>query len=302
MLRRYTVNTLFYLFIFITPFTYGKADNVNNIALETLSGEITTLSKLAEGKPMYIKFWATWCQPCMEQMPHFQRLQQKYSDKIKILAVNININENRQYIFDVITKNGLTMPVLLDKEGKLSEALGLVGTPFSVLINTDNNIVYTTHESNEVLDTFVDKLANGSKLASKSSKNITAEEKKNILNPWLKGTHTLFFTATWCDWYLKDSRPQMANSCEAVQSAISKIQTHSDVKQWHGFVNHLWTDNKALTDFTQLYNITFPFDIDTHGVLFSHFNIRSIPTLIKIENGKVIKKLSGNEITTLYRK
>ena len=74
-------------------------------------------------------------------MPHFQSLQKKYGDKINILAVNININENMKYIDDVIAKNGLTMPIFLDKEGKLSEALGLVGTPFSVLINTDNDIV-----------------------------------------------------------------------------------------------------------------------------------------------------------------
>jgi|GEM_PF-4323689 len=131
-------------------------------------------------------------------MPHFQSLQDKYGDKINILAVNININESVKYFEDVVTKNGLSMLVLLDQKGKLSEALGLVGTPFSVLINTDNDIVYTTHESSTVLDTFVDKLAGESKLASKSSKIITVEEKASIIEPWMEGNHT-FFTATWCD-------------------------------------------------------------------------------------------------------
>lgn len=265
------------------------------------SNKTVTLSKFDETKPTYIKLWATWCKPCMEQMPHFQSLQEKYGDQINILAVNININENIKYIDDVITKNGLTMPVLLDKQGKLSEALGLVGTPFSVLINTDNNIVYTTHESNSVLDTFVNKLANGSKLASESSQAVTAEEKKSILKPWLEGSHTLFFTATWCDWYLKDSRPEMAKSCEAIQTNINKLYDQFEDKEWHGFVNHLWTDNKALTDFSQLYNINFPFDIDTNGVLFTHFNIRSIPTIIRIEDGKVIETMTSEEIQKRYK-
>ncbi len=157
------------------------------------SNKVVNLSMFNESKPIYIKLWATWCKPCMEQMPHFQRIQEKYGDKINIFAVNININENMKYIDDVVTKNGLTMPVLLDKEGKLSEALGLVGTPFSVLINTNNKIVYTTHESNNVLDTFIGKLANGSKLAGEDSKVITAEEKKSIIKPWKEGNHTLFF-------------------------------------------------------------------------------------------------------------
>lgn len=265
------------------------------------SNKAVNLSIFDETKPTYIKLWATWCKPCMEQMPHFQRIQEKYSDRINILAVNININENMKYIDDVINQNELTMPVLLDKDGKLSEALGLVGTPFSVLINTDNNIVYTTHESDTVLDTFVDKLANGSKLASESSKIITVEEKKNIIKPWLEGNHTLFFTATWCDWYLKDSRPEMASKCKEAQSNITQLYDKSEAKEWHGFVNHLWTDKKTLTDFTQLYDISFPFDIDTNGVLFTYFNIRSIPTIIKIEDGQVIKRITGDEIKKLFK-
>jgi hypothetical protein len=93
----------------------------------------------------------------------------------------------------------------------------------------------------------------------------------------------------------------MANSCEEIQSNITKLYDIADGKKWHGFVNHLWTDNKALSDFTQLFNITFPFDIDIGGVLFTHFNIRSIPTIIKIADGKVIETISGDEIKKLYK-
>jgi thiol-disulfide isomerase/thioredoxin len=107
--------------------------------------------------------------------------------------------------------------------------------------------------------------------------------------------------ATWCDWYLKDSRPEMASKCKEVQSNITQLYDKSEAKEWHGFVNHLWTDKKTLTDFTQLYDISFPFDIDTNGVLFTYFNIRSIPTIIKIEDGKVIKRITGDEIKKLFK-
>lgn len=263
-------------------------DFANNNAID--------LHNFEKSKPTYIKFWATWCQPCMQQMPHFQSINEKYSDKINILAINININEDSQYIKNVISKFALTMPILLDNEGQLAVALGLVGTPFSVLINTDDDIVYTTHESDKILDTFLDKLAQGQKLKSANAELLTKQKRNEIIAPWNKGEHLLFFSATWCDWYLEDSRPEMAKECKNIQSNINALHDQSKNLPWHGFVNHLWTDQKALLDFTDLYNIQIPFDIDAGGVLFNHFNIRKIPTMIKIENGNETNRWVGEEI------
>ncbi len=286
-----------FTFVYVMFLATAFATDIDNIKLiDFKTKQTVTLSDLDKTKPIYIKLWATWCKPCMEQMPHFQDITQEYGDKINVLAINININETMEYIGDVITKNDLTMPVLLDKNGKLSEALGLVGTPYSVLINTDNKIVYTTHESNNVLDTFIAKLAEGSKLASQSNTVGAVEAKEAIIKPYLKGSHTLFFTATWCDWYLADSRPKMAEQCKAIQSTISQFDQQEEGEAMQGFVNHLWTDKKALEDFVQLYDIDFPVKVDDDGVLFTHFNVRNIPMVIKIENGKVIERLTGKEI------
>jgi len=283
------------LFIFST---LANASDFKKIQLTDFrTNTLMDLSTIDKSKPTYIKMWATWCKPCIEQMLHFQSINEKYGDKINILAINININEDNKYIENVIAKFGLTMPVLIDNEGQLGIELGLVGTPFSVLINTDNNIVYTTHQSDNILETFVDKLAKGQKLESKSSNLLTEKDKESIIEPWKKGDHILFFSATWCDWYLKDPRPDMATHCKNIQSNIDNLYQKPNNIEWHGFVNHLWTDKKALEDFTKLYNIIeFPFEIDISGVLFNYFNIREIPTIIKIENGKVIKRLTGDEI------
>lgn len=184
------------------------------------------------------------------------------------------------------------MPVLLDNEGQLGVELGLVGTPYSVLINTDNNSVYTTHESDKKLDIFIEKLANGEKLASSGDKAITELAKQRLIKPWTQGEHILFFTATWCDWYLADSRPKMAKNCAQVQSQFTDIYQQTIDKPWHGFVNHLWTDEKALADFTKQYDLKIEFDIDSYGVLFNHFNIRTIPTIIKIKDGEVVEQIT----------
>ena len=170
--------------IFSTFITLANASDFKKIPLTDFkTNTVIDLSTIDKTKPTYIKMWATWCQPCMEQMPHFQKTYEKYKNKINILAINININENTQYIDHVISQFGLTMPVLLDNEGQLAVVLGLVGTPYSVLINTDQNIVYTTHESDNILDTFIEKLAKGQKLESKSSATLTEHDKNLIIAP-----------------------------------------------------------------------------------------------------------------------
>jgi hypothetical protein len=81
------------------------------------------------------------------------------------------------------------MPVLLDNEGQLGVTFGLVRTACSVLINTDEDIVYTTHESDKILDTFIDKLAQEQNLKSKSSDLLTEQQNKVLSTSGKKGSY-----------------------------------------------------------------------------------------------------------------
>lgn len=251
-----------------------------------------TVRNIANDKPTYLKLWATWCKPCMEQMPHFAELHQKYGEQVNFVAVNININENHKAISDVIKQFSLKMPVLLDNEGQLGVALGLVGTPYSVLTNAQGGVVYTSHESDKNLDRLISMLAQGQNLPASKVEVVSAAEKQQILKPWLQGEHLLFFTATWCDWYLADTRPNMALACKQAQTDLNKLAAQLPKQSWHGIVNHLWTDDKALNDFNQLYQMNVKFSIDTAGVLFNEYKISSIPTLLKIKDGKVVTKIT----------
>ncbi len=251
-----------------------------------------TVGSIAAGKPTYLKLWATWCKPCMEQMPHFAKLHQQYGEQVNFIAVNININENRSDISDVIKQFSLKMPMLLDNESQLGIALGLVGTPYSVLTNVQGEVVYTTHESDSNLDRIISMLAQGQNLPASKVEVLSAAEKQRILKPWAQGEHLLFFTATWCDWYLADTRPDMALACKQAQTGLNKLAEQLPDQSWHGIVNHLWTDEKALSDFNQLYQMKVKFSIDTAGVLFNEYKISSIPTLLKIKNGKIITKIT----------
>lgn len=251
-----------------------------------------TLGSFATDKPQYLKLWATWCKPCMEQMPHFVKLHQRYGDRVDFIAVNININDNPSDIRAVIDKFSLSMPVLLDNDGQLGVAVGLAGTPYSILTNAKGEVVYTSHESDSNLDRIISMLAQGQNLPAREVAVLSAADQQKILEPWRQGEHLLFFTATWCDWYLADSRPDMAQACKQAQEDLNSLAAQLRGQPWHGIVNHLWTDDKALKDFIHLYQMKVQFSIDTAGVLFKEYKIDSIPTLLKIKNGKVITKIT----------
>jgi len=251
-----------------------------------------SLSALPAEKPLYIKLWASWCQPCIEQMPHFQALYQRYGDKVNFVAVNIDINEKPQEIAAVIQRFGLTMPVWLDSSGQLASTLGLVGTPYSVLLNSAGQQVYSSHQSDKALDGLVQRLAQGQQLPVASSDNISSAEQQRLTAAYLQGEHYLFFTATWCDWYLAESRPAMAAHCKTAQQGLNALAAKAPDAGWTGIVNHLWTDDSALTEFNAQYNMNIPFNIDTNGVLFQQFNVRNIPVLLKVKDGKVLTAIS----------
>lgn len=263
------------------------------VPLQAFPGDkVSNLTSLDASKPVYIKMWATWCQPCMQQMPHFQKLYQQFGDKVNFVAVNIDINEAPADIQQVVNKFGLTMPVWRDVEGKLAVQLGLVGTPFSVLLNTAGEQVYSTHESDQALDGFLARLAKGQQLPPASSEALSAAAQQQRLKPFLTGEHLLFISATWCDWYLKESRPAMSAQCQQAQQQLNSLAAKLPKAHWTGIVNHLWTDDKALAEFNALYKMQVPFQIDHNGVLFQHFNVRQIPVLLKVSNGKVVQEIT----------
>ncbi|MGP9800568.1 TlpA family protein disulfide reductase [Rheinheimera sp. NSM] len=277
---------------FIQPASAAAAD-LKLIELETFpDASAISLSTLAADKPLYIKLWATWCKPCIEQMPHFQALYQQHGDKVSFVAVNIDINEKAEEIAAVVQRFGLTMPVWLDTSGQLASKLGLVGTPYSVLMNSAGQQVYSSHESDKALDGLVQRLAQGQQLPVASSDKISSAEQQRLIAPYLQGEHYLFFTATWCDWYLAESRPAMAAHCKTAQQGLNALAAKATDAGWSGIVNHLWTDDSALKEFNAQYNMAVAFNIDHKGVLFQHFNVRNIPLLLKVKDGKVLTEIS----------
>lgn len=121
------------------------------MVLKTIDGETIDLGKLYGKKAVYLKFWATWCVPCREQMPHFEKTFESRGSDLEVIAVNAGFNDSVEDVREYRKRLGIKMPIVID-DGTLGTALNLRVTPQHVVIGRDGRIQYVGHLANEPLE------------------------------------------------------------------------------------------------------------------------------------------------------
>lgn len=102
-----------------------------------VDGSSFTLSE-QKGKVVLLNFWATWCGPCVGELPAFPRLIEDYGDQLSLIAVNCR--EDADTVRAFLDKNGYTFPVALDEDGTVSALYPTDGIPYTVVIGPDGTI------------------------------------------------------------------------------------------------------------------------------------------------------------------
>ena len=85
-----------------------------------------------------MNFWATWCGPCVGEMPAFEQLQETYGEDLALVAVNSG--EDEATVAGFLEENGYTFPVVLDPEYAVSSLYPTEGIPYTVIIGTDGKV------------------------------------------------------------------------------------------------------------------------------------------------------------------
>ena len=111
-----------------------------NFTVTTLSGENFTLAQ-KRGSVVLLNFWATWCAPCVREMPAFSELSKKYGDKLEILCVNLG--EDAQTVQSFAEENGFTFPIAADTDGTVGKLYPTDGIPYTVIIDKEGKIAKT---------------------------------------------------------------------------------------------------------------------------------------------------------------
>jgi cytochrome c biogenesis protein CcmG/thiol:disulfide interchange protein DsbE len=103
----------------------------------TDAGRTVTLSQF-RGKTVVLNFWATWCPPCVEEMPSLVELQKKLGDKVVILAVSEDADENavKQFVRD----HNIDLLVVRDPKQSANALYGTFKFPETYVIDKDGVI------------------------------------------------------------------------------------------------------------------------------------------------------------------
>jgi peroxiredoxin len=111
-----------------------------SLELKDLDGKSRNL-KDYRGKVVVLNFMATWCGPCVEEMPSLQTLRERYRGKgLEVIAVNTGESESKVSQFAQGLK--IKFPVLLDTEEDVKTAWKVYGIPATFILDTDGKIAY----------------------------------------------------------------------------------------------------------------------------------------------------------------
>ncbi len=97
--------------------------------------------KEQRGRVVMVNFWATWCAPCRQEMPHLNRLYEKYRGAGFVL-LGVNVDDDVAKAADVAAKLGVTFPVLLDTQKSVSKLYDVSTMPSTMLIDRDGKVRY----------------------------------------------------------------------------------------------------------------------------------------------------------------
>jgi len=112
-----------------------------DISLADMHGKSTRLASFG-GRPLMVNFWATWCAPCLEEMPSIERLRRSL-DARRFAVLAVNVGEGPRVAGDFAKKMGLGFNFLLDRDLKASKAWGARVLPATFIVDPDGKVRYS---------------------------------------------------------------------------------------------------------------------------------------------------------------
>lgn len=126
-------------------------DFAPKLKLTTLDGETIDLEQL-KGKAVLVNFWATWCPPCIEEIPSLIKTYDEFKGRgLVILGITIDAN-GKKIIPNFVKEHNINYPVILDVDQRFSRSFSVFGVPENILIDKTGKIVARRYGADDWLD------------------------------------------------------------------------------------------------------------------------------------------------------
>jgi peroxiredoxin len=294
------------------------------LVVKTIDGDTIDLGRLYGRQAVYLKFWATWCVPCRQQMPHFQHAFETAGPDMEVIAVNTGFNDSLDTVRSYRRRLGITMPIVID-DGRLAAAFGLRVTPQHIVIGRDGRILYVGHLADPSLDAALTAAraepaaavpgVAGAAQSAALPPHYRIGDRIAALTPLTldggpfpfrdadSGPLVLVFLSPWCESYLATSRPAASQSCRRMREQVSELVGANGVGtngvRWLGIASGLWATSDDLREYRKKYGMAIPLTLDESGALFRQFGVTEVPTALVIDRqGRITGKVAAGDTQT----
>jgi thiol-disulfide isomerase/thioredoxin len=294
------------------------------LLLTTIDGQSIDLGALYGKKAVYLKFWATWCVPCRQQMPHLEHTFETAGPDLAVIAIDVGFGDSLDAVRTLRQEVGLSMPIVFDRDGQLGAAFNLRVTPQHIVIGRDGRIQYVGHLADERLDAAL--------VAARRPWNEPAPAGNATLHTATTAVHfgvgdslpaqsaallggrtfefqpahehrpTVFvFLSPWCESYLATTRPDVSSSCRNARQQVTALAGDGRVR-WLGIASGLWAKREDLLEYQQKYQVTVPLTLDASGTLFREFRVNDVPTVIIADShGRIVQRVEPSDAPGLKK-
>lgn len=134
---------ILFTFLGLTFFAFAQERTAPDFNLPDLNGQNYQLTENLGKGPILINFWATWCIPCREEMKKFKKIYSTYQkDGLQILSISIDDPKTVSKVKSFIRTNQYPFTVLLDTNNEIFQLYKGTNPPLSVLMDKNGKIVY----------------------------------------------------------------------------------------------------------------------------------------------------------------
>ncbi|MBW8816401.1 MAG: TlpA family protein disulfide reductase [Caulobacterales bacterium] len=281
------------------------------LKITTLDGRTVDLGKLYGKKAVYLKFWATWCAPCREQMPHLEATYRAAGSDLEVLAVDTGFADSADKVRAYRQKLNLTVPMAVD-DGRLAKALNLRVTPQHVVIGRDGRILYVGHLADARLDAALKtaraetgapdprhpqaqaaKVYRTGDLAPALAPRTLDGPAFAMRDPAGARPTALVFFSPWCETYLAKTQPETGAACREVRETMEAHARGGGVRVL-GVAMGLWATRDELAGYRKTTATQVPLTLDETGDLFRAFGVSGVPAVILLDaRGRIVKRVDG---------
>lgn len=250
--------------------------------------------------PLLLKFWATWCVACLQEMPTYTHSFETHGQQVQFLAVNVAVSDPLDRVKKTIADYGLNMPVAYDESGELWDQFNVIGTPTYVLVGRDGEILYRAYGHNNALEAALDEAvalnrANGTHLTASrsdgseiSTGDAVHDIDDNLIDLSVRDGEVLigYHFAVWCTSYVKHSYPELSEKCRSFDERIRALEAlNLPGARLIGFATVYSTNEASLAEFRDGRNIDYPLVFDRDNAYGLKFGTRSFPHLTVVASG-----------------